>query len=193
MRVAIFGGTFDPIHAAHLRVAREAADAFRLDRVLFITAGNPPHKAAGSTTPYEHRHRMVEIACQADPRFEASRLEEGEQKSYSVDTIRKVRSLLQPDDDLYFLIGADAFAEIGSWRRAEEVLATVPFIVVSRPGYRYPVPEGARVERLESVTLPVSSSSIRKQIEAGAWETLRGELPAAVAGYIRSHRLYQNA
>ncbi len=78
MKTAIFGGTFDPIHSAHLEMARQAADQFALDRVLFIPAGNPPHKHAD--TPFEHRYRMVELACAADPRFVASRLEEGERK-----------------------------------------------------------------------------------------------------------------
>ena len=85
MKIAIFGGTFNPIHTAHLAMARAAADAFGLDRVLFIPAGNPPHKE--TDTPYEHRFRMVELACAVDPRFVASRLEEGSEKSYSIHTI----------------------------------------------------------------------------------------------------------
>src|SRR5215468_10126169 len=107
MKTAIFGGTFDPIHSAHLIVAREAADKFALDRVLFIPAGNPPHK--GAAAPYEDRYRMVELACAEDPRFVASRLEEGREKSYSIHTIERVRSLGSPGDNVFFVIGADAF------------------------------------------------------------------------------------
>ena len=188
MKVALFGGTFDPIHEAHLRVAREAADRFGLDQVWFVTAGNPPHKPAGSTTPYEHRHRMVELACAADPRFVPSRLEEGPGKSYSIDTIGRARQALGPEDVLYFLIGADAFAEIGTWRRSRDVIAAVDFIVVSRPGYEYPVPEGARLHRLESLALPVSSSDIRRAFASGRRPE---ELPPAVAAYAEEHRLYQ--
>ena len=81
MRVALFGGTFDPVHEAHLRVAREAVERFGLDEVWFVTAGNPPHKQMGTTTAYQHRHRMVELACGVDPRFIPSRLEEGDRKS----------------------------------------------------------------------------------------------------------------
>src|SRR5579862_6979334 len=110
MRTAIFGGTFDPIHAAHLTVAHEAAAAFALDRILFIPAGNPPHKEAGAS--YEDRYRMVELACASDPRFEPSRMEEGREKSYSVQTIER---LTVPDQTLLFIIGADAFAEITTW------------------------------------------------------------------------------
>lgn len=188
MRTAIFGGTFDPIHRAHLRVAQEAADRFGLDQVLLITSGNPPHKPAGATTSYEHRHRMVELACQSDPRLTPSRLEEGQLLSYSYNTIRRVRAMLQPTDELLFLIGADAFAEIGTWYRATDVLLTVEFIVVSRPGYAYPVPEGATVHRLETLDLHVSSSEIRSRLAAGA---AVDELSPAVFEYIRLHHLYQ--
>jgi nicotinate-nucleotide adenylyltransferase len=190
LKVAIFGGTFDPIHLAHLIAAREAADQFQLERVLFVTSGNPPHKLAGATTPYEHRHRMVELASKADPRFEASRLEEGGRKSYSYETIRRVRSTLPAGDELYFIIGADAFAEIGSWYKSEEVLRMVDFIVVARPGYQYPVPPGARVHRLETLALPVSSSEIRRKLEAGE---APAELPPPVLDYVASHGLYRSA
>ena len=186
-RVAIFGGTFDPIHNAHLSVAREAADRFRLDQILFVTSANPPHKPAGATTPFEHRHSMVELACRSDPRFAASRLEDRAGKSYSIDTIQAVRGSLDPDDQLFFLIGADAFAEIETWRRAADVLASVEFIVVSRPGYEYPVPNGARIHRLETLALPVSSSTIRSDLESGR---LPSDLPGPVAEYAQRHGLY---
>src|ERR1051326_2449682 len=130
MRRTIFGGTFDPIHSAHLIVAREAADAFALDQVLFIPAGNPPLKEAAA--PYEDRYRMVELACAEDPRFVPSRLEEGVEKSYSLYTIQRVKG-----PELFFIIGADAFAEIRSWHRWEDVVAAVQFIVVTRPGHAY--------------------------------------------------------
>jgi len=116
MRTAIFGGTFNPIHSAHLEMAREAADTFALDRVLFIPAGNPPHKEAA--TPYEHRYRMVELACAYDPRFVASRLEEGSEKSYSIHTIERVKA---SGGGVFFIIGSDALAEITTWHRWEDV------------------------------------------------------------------------
>lgn len=193
MRLAIFGGTFDPIHKAHLRVATEAADTLELGQVLFVTAGNPPHKPAGATTDFEHRHRMVELACAADPRFAASRIEEGTGKSYSIDTIEKVRGSLPAGSRLFFLIGADAFAEIGTWHRSREVIEEVEFIVVSRPGYEYPVPEEARIHRLESVALDVSSSAIRKRCVQGKWDALAEVLPDPVLDYVKVHRLYQSA
>src|ERR1700694_5826251 len=105
MRIAILGGTFDPIHRAHLIIGREAADQFQLVRVLFIPAGNPPFKQAAAS--FEHRMRMVEAACEADRRFVPSRMEEGDKKSYSIDTIERVKA---EGGDVFFIIGADAFA-----------------------------------------------------------------------------------
>lgn len=182
MRRAIFGGTFDPIHRAHLVVAREAADTFSLGEVLFIPAANPPHKEAG--TPYEHRYKMVELACQEDPRFTPSRLEEGARKSYSIHTIERVKAL---GGDVYFVIGADAFAEIQTWFRWQDVVREAEFIVVTRPGHVYSSPPGVRVHRLETVALPVSSSEIRAALGRG--ETPE-ELPPAILDYVRANRLY---
>jgi nicotinate-nucleotide adenylyltransferase len=186
MRTAIFGGTFDPIHSAHLEVARRAADQFGLDRVLFIPAGNPPHKHA--EVSFEHRYRMVELACTGDSRFVASRLEEGAGKSYSIDTIERVKAAnSEANRALFFIIGSDAFAEIQTWRRWEDVVRAVDFIVVARPGHEISGPAGARVHRLDSVELPVSSSDIRDALARGESPA---ELPPTVADYIRDHRLY---
>ena len=187
MKIALFGGTFDPIHNAHLQIAREAARQFQLDRVWLIPASRPPHKTGVTSTPYEHRYRMVELACAGEAMFEPSRIEEGEEKSYSIGTIERVRASLGKQDELYFLIGADAFADIQTWRRWREVVASVEFIVVSRPGGSYEVPGGARVHPLEGVNLPVSSSEIRRRLAAG---DARVEVPAPVMDYIREHRLY---
>jgi nicotinate-nucleotide adenylyltransferase len=185
MKTAIFGGTFDPIHSAHLVVAREAADTFSLDRILFVPSNRPPHK--GAHAPYEDRYRMVELACAADPRFVPSRLEEGQETSYSIHTIERARGLDLPWNRLFFLIGADAFAEIRTWHRWKEVVESVEFIVVTRPGHAYVAPAGATVHRLETVALPVSSSEIRQALARGETPP---ELPPAVAQYIHAHRLY---
>jgi nicotinate-nucleotide adenylyltransferase len=187
MRLAIFGGTFDPIHDAHLAVAREAADRFQLDRVLFVPAAHPPHKAGITHAPYGRRVRMAELACAADPRFEVSRVEEGTARSYSIATIEKVRAAIAPGDELFFIIGADAFAELRSWYRWRDVADAVQFVVVSRPGSTYDVPEGVRVHRLDTVNLRVSSSAIRQALASGerpSW------VPPAVMAYIVDHGLY---
>ena len=188
MKLAIFGGTFDPVHNAHLAVAREAATRFCLDRVLLIPAGRPPHKQGGAHAPYEDRVRMAEIAVAGDPRLRVSRLEEGTERSYSIDTIEKVRAGLSPDDDLFFIIGADAFAEIHTWRRWREVAAAVGFIVVSRPNAEYSPPPEVQYVRLDTLRLEISSSEIRRALAAGD----RPEtLPPDVLTYIETRRLYR--
>jgi nicotinate-nucleotide adenylyltransferase len=188
VKLAIFGGTFDPIHNAHLAVARAARTAFQLDRVLLVPAARPPHKKKGPRASYEDRYRMVELACAGEPGLEPSRLEAGEESSYSIHTIEKLRATLGPGDRIYFLIGADAFAEIETWRRWREAGQMVEFIVVSRPGYRYARPEGFRVHRLEEVELPVSSSEIRARLARGEEPE---QLPAAVLRYIQERGLYK--
>jgi len=189
LRVAIFGGTFDPVHEAHLTVAREAARAFGLDQVLLVPAANPPHKSGATEAPYEDRYRMVELACEGEERIVASRLEAGTSKSYSIDTVERLRRQLKPEDEIFFLIGADAFAEITTWHRWQDLIGAVDFIVVTRPGHDYQVPPGARVHRLETLALPISSSEIREKLAAGLNPA---ELPPKVLDYIRSRGLYRS-
>lgn len=133
---------------------------------------------------------MVELACAGEPSFEASRLEEGDQKSYTIDTIDRLRPALSPSDQLYFLIGADAFAEIETWRRWREVLRAVEFIVVSRPRRHYEIPSEARVHRLDDLELPTSSSDIRRKVAAGDFTI---DVPPAVLQYIKERGLYARA
>jgi nicotinate-nucleotide adenylyltransferase len=190
VKLAIFGGTFDPIHEAHLAIAREAADRFHLDRVLFVPAAHPPHKQGVTHAPYEDRVRMAALACSADPRFEVSRLEEGTERSYSIDTIEKVHAVMAPGDELFFLIGADAFSEIRTWHRWPEVARGVRFLVVSRPGHQYEVPPEVACERIDQVALPVSSSTIRSQLAAGGRPD---GIPQPVLEYALAHRLYATA
>ena len=187
MRLALFGGTFDPIHNAHVMVAREAADQFQLDEVWFVPAAHPPHKPEFMRASYEDRYQMVELACRADPRFRASRLESGTHKSYSVETIERVRAMGQ---EPFFIIGADAFAEIATWHRWRDLVRLTEFIVVTRPGHKYTAPEGARVHRLDTVALPISSSEIRRKLAQG--ET-PADLPLEVAAYIAGKGLYRPA
>jgi nicotinate-nucleotide adenylyltransferase len=192
-RTALFGGTFDPIHNAHLEIARAAADRFGVDRILFVPAANPPHKTQGATAPWEDRVRMAELACTADPRFEVSRIEAPAgphaAPSYSIATIEKLHALgIKP---LSFLIGADAFREIRTWYRWKDVVASVEFIVVTRPGANWETPPSAIVHELTGLDLPVSSSEIRARIVSGA-DASQVAVPAAVLDYIREHGLYRS-
>lgn len=189
---ALFGGTFDPIHNGHIEIARAAADRFDLARILFVPAGNPPHKPEGVTSSYEDRFHMVELACAADPRFEASRIEAGSARSYSIDTIGKLKALGM--DHLGFLIGADAFADIRSWYRWRDVVASVEFIVVTRPPVarqdaNWETPPGAVVHELTGLHLPISSSGIREQLMKGDSAV---PVPASALAWIRERGLYRS-
>jgi nicotinate-nucleotide adenylyltransferase len=184
-RNVLFGGTFDPIHDAHLEVARAAATRFSVEKVLFVPAANPPHKSQGARAPYQDRVRMAELACAGEPRFVVSRIEQGSNQSYSILTIEKL--LAEGTGPLGFLIGADAFSEIQTWHRWTDVVRLVEFIVVTRPGAVCATPQGARVYELAGLHLPVSSSDIRFRLARGEKSV---PVPAAVLAYIREHRLY---
>jgi nicotinate-nucleotide adenylyltransferase len=194
VNIAIYGGTFDPVHRGHLEAARAAAEEYALDRVLLVPAGHPPHRAHSPGAEFEHRFRMVEIAVQGDSRMIASRLEapgNDGKRHYSIDTIQRLRSELAPGDRLFFVIGADAFAEIATWYRWREILDMVEFIVVSRPGEELAaedVPAGATVHWLRNVNVPISSTEIRERLAQG--QSADAWLDPAVAGYIRSQALY---
>ncbi len=196
MRIALFGGTFDPVHSGHMEIARAAADRCRLDRILFVPSGRPPHKDAGKQAPYQDRLRMVEIACAADPRFEASRLEDpdalGAGKTYSVDTIERVLQTLEASDQLFFLMGEDAFRELDIWHRLDDVVRLVEFIVVTRPGEgETPSPiAGVRAHWVRGVRNSLSATEIRGRLADG--EELGQVLPAGVGAYIREHGLYRS-
>lgn len=129
--IGVFGGSFDPIHIAHLRTAEEIAEAFRLDRVLFVPAANPPHKQP--TTDARVRFRMVELAIAGNPRFAASSLEiDRDGPSYSVETLRELRRR-EPRAVLTFLLGEDAFREIHTWHDCPSVFGLANVVVVNRP------------------------------------------------------------
>jgi nicotinate-nucleotide adenylyltransferase len=188
VRLALFGGTFDPIHNAHLAIAHAAVRQLTLDLVRFIPAGKPPHKS-GAHAGYEDRVRMAELACATEPAFEVSRLEAGDRHSYSIVTIERVLAEEPRPDPLFFLIGADAFAEINTWKRWRDVIAAVEFIVVSRPHHGYEIPAGARVHLLEGLELAVSSTAIREALARGCRNV---PAPRPVLEYIAERGLYRS-
>ena len=138
LRIALFGGTFDPIHSGHMRAARAAARKFHLDRILFVPSGNPPHKTRDHLTAFHHRHAMVALACSSGLRFVASLLEAptaDHRPRYSINTVRAARRGLRLNDELFFLLGADAFHDLPHWKQYRQLLNSANFIVVSRPGF----------------------------------------------------------
>jgi nicotinate-nucleotide adenylyltransferase len=188
--LGILGGTFDPIHLAHLRIAEEAREALALARVLFVPAADPPWKRAVAS--YADRLEMVRLAVAPNPAFEASDVEGGRPgPSYTVETLEELRSRF-PDEPLWFIVGADAFAEIERWHHAPRLFELASFAVLERPGSPSatgPIPAGARVRRLGTTLLEVSASDLRRRVARG--ESLRYLVPDAVIDYIEKHHLYR--
>lgn len=198
MRVALFGGTFDPIHRGHLAIATAAADAFHLDSVLFAPAGRQPLKPLAETTPFPHRLAMTQLAVAADPRFAASNLDAphlDHSPNYTVDTLQQLQHQ-QPHATLFALVGADSFLSLPQWRQPERLLALAQWIVVSRPGFaledltplHLAPAQLARVHLLTTVHEDVSATTLRQRLHAG--DRCDDLLPLAVASYIAAHHLY---
>jgi nicotinate-nucleotide adenylyltransferase len=196
MRLAIMGGTFDPIHYGHLIAAEEARQRFELDRVVFVPCGTPAHKKSYEVTPPEHRYVMVALATASNSAFSVSREElERAGPSYAIDTIRRFRRAGAPDAELFFITGADAILEIGTWHENGRLLEECRFIAVTRPGYdlgrlgRELGDERARlIEVLHVPGIDISSTEIRAR--AGEGRSLRYLTPDVVVQYIEQHGLY---
>lgn len=197
MKIALFGGTFDPIHRGHLAVAQAAAEAFKLDRIHFVLADTPPHKQSKPITPYKHRLAMLELALEGEERFSASRIEERRTKSrpeanYSIDTVRRFKQAMAKRDKLFFIIGMDSFLQLDKWKEPEALMTECEFIVVSRPGHASKSAKPAfatKVHLLQTVAVDISSTQIRETVAQG--KPLEDLVPGTVAQYIKRHRLYR--
>jgi nicotinate-nucleotide adenylyltransferase len=201
MRIALFGGTFDPPHRGHLAIARAAADAFQLDAVLFAPVGLQPLKENLTATSFADRLAMVQLACEADPRFQAStidapRVDGG--PNYTVDTLSKFRDQM-PAATIFNLVGSDSFLSLRSWREPHRLLHLAEWIVVSRPGsplndlsaLRLTKEERGWIHLIETVHEEVSATDLRKRLDAG--EDCGDLIPPQVDRYIHSHGLYRTA
>ncbi|QEO15951.1 nicotinate-nucleotide adenylyltransferase [Agromyces intestinalis] len=189
-RVGVMGGTFDPIHHGHLVAASEVAQSFGLDEVVFVPTGQPSYKTV--VTPAEHRYLMTVIATASNPRFTVSRVDVDRDKpTYTIDTLRDIRAE-RPDAELFFITGADAVAQILSWRNATELWELAHFVAVSRPGHVLNVsglPE-QHVSLLEVPALAISSTDCRDRVRRGypVWYLV----PDGVVQYISKHHLYRS-
>jgi nicotinate-nucleotide adenylyltransferase len=201
MRVALFGGTFDPIHRGHLAIAEAAANAFALDQVLFAPAGRQPLKPEGTPTAFADRLAMVALACAADSRFAVSELDAPHSDgtpNYTVDTITALRKQMS-EERVFVLVGADSFLGLRRWHESERLLASAEWIVVSRPGFsladlsgmNLSAEELGRVSVLDGVQEDVSATELRQRLMRG--EVCDELLPETVCGYIRRHGLYGGA
>ncbi|MDP2166980.1 MAG: nicotinate-nucleotide adenylyltransferase [Thermodesulfovibrionales bacterium] len=214
MKLGIFGGTFNPVHYGHLRAAEEVRQRLGLMKVIFMPAGNPPLKSA-DLQPGAHRLEMTKRAVSSNPRFEVSDIEcRGKGKSYSVDTMKSLRSLY-PGDRLFFILGADAFLDLPHWKSPMEVVGLSDFAVIPRHPYgiedtlsspylkdggacagdtkaglfKSTLLGGRSVFFLTVTNIDISSTMIRKLISAG--RSVKYLLPEEVESYIISNRLYR--
>jgi nicotinate-nucleotide adenylyltransferase len=230
MKIGLFGGTFDPVHLGHLALARAAMDQFRLQKILFVPANAPPHKQGQRLSPFLHRFAMLALATAGNKAFVPSLMEapdetrnrrdRGAKPDYSIDTVRRLKLSLKPSDQLFFLIGMDAFAEISQWHEPQQLLRECEFIVAGRPGYsladvakalpdklrpreevmkpfhKHPaagdlVLPGVTIHLLGDLRQPASATAIRQAISGG--KSLGRFLDPRVADYIRKMGLYKSA
>jgi nicotinate-nucleotide adenylyltransferase len=189
-RIGVMGGTFDPIHHGHLVAASEVAQSHDLDEVIFVPTGEPSYKTR--VTSAEHRYLMTVIATASNPQFTVSRVDIDRSKpTFTIDTLRDIRRERR-DADLYFITGADAIAQILSWKDVDELWELAHFVAVSRPGHVLSVsglPE-QDVSLLEVPALAISSTDCRDRVRRGfpVWYLV----PDGVVQYISKHHLYRS-
>lgn len=199
-RIAIMGGTFDPIHFGHLVAAEAARDIFKLDRVFFVPSGNPPHKKNYPVTDAKHRCLMTNLAVAANPYFEVSSIEiEREGYSYAIDTVTEFYNRYKSQAELFFITGADAILEILTWKNVERLTELCCFIAATRPGThlnellkfikKLPDNIGKKIHIMEVPALAISSTDIRQRV--ANHRTIKYLLPEAVEQYIVKNGLYQ--
>jgi nicotinate-nucleotide adenylyltransferase len=219
-RIAIYGGTFDPVHAAHLEIARRVSQLFVIDEFLFVPARAAPHKLDREVSSPLHRYAMLALATQADPRLFVSTFELDEPaRQYTVDTLTYFRAQSEASADLFFVMGADSWAEITSWREWERLMTLANLIVVTRPGVEFSAanvgdavaervvdlrgqtsgsaqllagPASRKIFVTDVVAIDVSATQIRQAARESRSEDLDRLVPLEVANYIRKYRLYRN-
>ncbi len=189
-RVGVMGGTFDPVHHGHLVAASEVAQWFDLDEVVFVPTGEPWQKT--EVSPSEHRYLMTVIATASNPRFTVSRVDiDRDGPTYTIDTLRDLKAQ-RPDAELFFITGADAIAQILSWRDHDELWDLAHFVAVSRPGHVLNTDglPSDDVSQLEIPALVISSTDCRDRVQRGhpVWYLV----PDGVVQYIAKHHLYRS-
>jgi nicotinate-nucleotide adenylyltransferase len=213
MRLAVIGGTFNPIHYGHLRAAEEVRESLGVDKILFIPASTPPHKTGEPGVPPAARLEMVRLAVEDNPGFEVSDIEiKRGGRSYTIDTVRSLKSEGTVSLKVFLVIGSDSFNDITTWCEYEELLRLASFVVVTRPGYAVKTPgevlpvelarkfwydssagvfmnsDGNTITYQPTTLFDISSSEIRDKVREG--KSIRYLLPRAVEDYIRARRLY---
>lgn len=229
MNIGLFGGTFDPVHRGHLALARAALERCKLHRIHFVAANIPPHKQRRPLSPFVHRYAMLVLATASEKAFVPSLLEappdgasnrkDLEKPNYTIDTVRRLKATLKSSDQLFLIVGIDAFADIAKWHQAEALFRECAFIVAGRPGFSLAdvansLPErlrpreevtrpfhkqkpcgdlmlpGVRIHLIEDLHQPASATAIREAAAAG--KPLGRFLDAPVAEYIKKMGLYKS-
>lgn len=213
MKLGIFGGTFDPIHFGHLRIAEEVCEDCDLEKVLLIPGSLPPHKDYRHITPFDDRFSMTRMAASPSPLLEVLDLEgRREGPSYSIETIREMHRMYDAGLQLFFIIGTDAFQEIRTWKEYKKLFQETHFIVIKRPGFTFETvrpfvlsldagfkegavpntfvnPWGKSLTYKEATLMDISSTSIREMVAAG--KSIRFLVPESVETYISEKGLYR--
>ena len=200
IKIGIMGGTFDPIHYAHLATAEFIRDKYKLDKIVFIPSGNPPHKQTYKVGDKYDRYKMVLLSTQNNENFIVSDIEvERNEKTYTIDTLRKLKKIY-PNTEIYFITGADAICDIETWKEVEENFKLATFIAATRPGISFLRTEekiqslikkySANILSVYVPSLDISSTYIREQIKEN--KTIRYLVPDLVEEYIIKNKLYQN-
>lgn len=199
-RIGILGGTFDPVHYGHLAIAEEVYCALQLTRVVFVPAGQPPHKLAAGITPAQQRVSMLERAIATNPHFTLSLVDvQRAGPSYTVETLRLLRQEWGPRAELFFVIGSDSLKDLPSWYDPEGILAQATIVALTRPGYvdvraglleRLPALRD-RLILLEGPLLEISATDLRQRVAEG--RPIKYQTPEVVEEYILQHGLYRQA
>jgi nicotinate-nucleotide adenylyltransferase len=214
MKWGLFGGTFDPIHFGHLRVAEEIMEIFKLNRIIFVPSSRPPHKLEAEITSFYHREQMVRMAIEDNVNFSFSDVENlREGKSYSVETVEYILNKYMENLELYFIIGQDAFQAVTTWKNWEKLLLLCNFAVMTRPNYKnegldsiltkefaaqfvydseidgLKGPTGHAIYFRHTTFLDISSSHIKSTFKTG--NSIRYLMPDKVRQYIAKNGLYK--
>jgi nicotinate-nucleotide adenylyltransferase len=191
-RIGVMGGTFDPIHHGHLVAASEVAAAFELDQVVFVPTGAPWQKSDRDVSPAEDRYLMTVIATASDPRFSVSRVDvDRAGPTYTLDTLHDLRAAHPDAGELYFITGADALAQLLTWRDVDALFALAHFIGVTRPGHTLADPglPPGEVSLIEVPALAISSTDVRERVASG--RPIDYLVPEGVARYVSKRGLYR--
>lgn len=200
LKLGIMGGTFDPIHFGHLVTAEAVRVEFNLDKVIFVPAGNPPHKIKRAVTDKKHRYLMTILATVTNPYFEVSTIEiDREGYTYTIDTIKEFKRIYGEETELYFITGADAILEIFTWKNAEELLKLCNFVAATRPGFEKKLIDeklkrtkeiyGKEIYKVAVPSLAISSTDIRERVSKR--KPIKYLLPESVERYIEKCGLYK--